>query len=223
MMELGLFKKSFFLGRLVWVRGFGPRKNVRVVLETLSSCQVKESEVLILKPMQFIDFVQSGLDRELILNYEVFLIQEFENLSGDLAQKFLKCIGVFRSLQMGLGIRLVLVSEQEVTSELDEFSIFKPVIVKIIHYDQNPGDLNERVHALMDQAMEITSKPVHRISEKAAAFLETCFLDESDEDILALLVLGLMRSDGRVLRFRNFIPPVKHNGDPDGALETICN
>jgi len=223
MIETKRFKKSFFLGRLIWVKG--PRKcqKEKIVFDILRSCQVSRGEVLPLRPAQFVSMMSRGLSQETVLNYEVFLIRGFESLSSEMAKKFLQCLEIFKSLQMGFGIRIVLLSDLSVSQELKDFEMLEPVIVQMRSTSYDPGDLNERVHYLVDQAMRITEVPVKRISEQAAAFLEHHFSDEADQDILELLIIGLKRSDGQVLRFKDFLPGFRFDSDGDNQLETCCN
>ncbi len=223
MIETKLFKRSFFLGKLVWVKGGEESGKIEIVFDILSSCEVKRSEVLMLDPNQFIELMHRGLTRETAAQYEVFLVRGFEQLSQKQSARFLKSIETFRELQMGFGIRVILLSDLEVTPELLEFAPFKPVIVRVSRTQPDPGDLNDRVHALIERAMGITRVPVKRISEKAAAFLEHHFADERDEDVLELLVIGLQRSDGEVLRFRDFLPHYPSTSGPESDLESCRN
>ena len=68
-------------------------------------------EVLVLEPEQFMAMVKKGLDTSTAMQYEVFLIRGFEALSNECARQFLECMALFRSLQMGYGIRMILVSD----------------------------------------------------------------------------------------------------------------
>ena len=223
MIDVKRFKKSFFLGRLIWVKGAKSSRKAQIVFDILSSCQVKREEVLVLTPDQFVDMVNRGLNQATVIQYEVFLIQGFETLSAANAEKLLKCMETFRSLQMGFGIRMVLLSELSVTQDLQNFKSFRPVVVKVSRSQYDPGDLNERVHYLVEQAIRITDVPVKRISEQAAYFLEHHFSDEADQDVLELLVIGLTRCDGQVLRFKDFLPRFRFDSDSDQNFETCCN
>lgn len=219
MIETKRFKKSFFLGRLIWVKGREAIENQEIVFDILKSCQVLRTEVLVLRPAQFISMMSRGLSQITILNYEVFLIQGFDSLSPETAKRFLRCLEVFKSLQMGIGIRVVLASGISVARELSDFESFNPVVIQVNKTSYDPGDLNERIHYLVAKAMKITDTPVKRISEQAAAFLEYHFSDETDQDVLELLVIGLNRSDGQVLRFKDFLPGYRFDSDFDSDSE----
>ena len=219
MNEIDRFKKTFFMGRLLWAVGSKGEHRLLRVKRLLKRCQIKSTEILVLKPPQFIDMLTSGLSGECIERYEVLVLHDFEQIEAHLVPLFLKCIQTFRELQMGLSMRLVLVSERLVTPELDNFSKFKPTQIAVEELGDDPGDLNARVHLLLEQAIVSSRIPVLRISERAAVFLEYYSRSASDHDILDLVILGLCRSDHRVLRFRDFLPNFKYPPDEGSAAE----
>ncbi len=217
------FKKSFFLGRLIWLTGkAGPAKEKRL-REWLWSCRVAKNEVCHMSAKQFIDAVSTGFSKSVLIDYEVIQVSDFELLEGGAASNFLRAIRIFRELQMGLAMRLLLVSEEEISPDLQGFSEFSPIEISLADSGEDPGGLNERVHNLLEAAMAFSRVPVKRISEKAAIFLEIYSSHEDDHSVLTLLLDGLTRSDGQVLRFADLYPEGGAAPKSSASSETHCN
>ena len=216
--EISLFKKSFWLGRLIWVTG-GPSVNKEERLgNLLLECQILPSEVFQINVNQFVDMFSRGIDREMMRRYEVVLVKGFESLKDSEATSFLRTIQLFCDLQLGFSLQLILVSSRSISSDLNRFAQFKPTEIIVKDESEDPGEMNERLHALLALAMKITGVTVNRISERAAVFLEYFLEEEGDYDALVLLSMGLGRSDQEELRLRDLVPrPVTQKAVIRGA------
>jgi hypothetical protein len=62
---------------------------------------------------------------------------------------------------------------------------------------------------------------VSRLTEKAAFFLEESVKSKVDGELVALVVLGLRRSDGKVLRFRDLLPNFHRHFEGGDQGETV--
>lgn len=206
MNELRLFKKSFFMGRLIWVVGSKKKTQIKRLRMTLKHCQIQPGEILTVGPHQFIDMLSKGVSNSLLRQYEVVVVRGFENLEPHLAGQFLKHIQNFKDLQMGLAMRMILVSSKDIPSELNNFETFKPIQISFKDENEDPGDLNLRVHVLIEKAIKVSGVSVVRLSPRAGVFLEYYSTRTSSADVLELIILGLQRSDRRVLRLRDFLP-----------------
>ena len=205
-MIVDLFKKSFWLGRLIWITGKNSLLLNQKLVTWLSECGVLSCEVLQLEAHQFVDLASKGVSRELIERYEVVVVHGFENLLGTQADRFIKATQTFCDFQSGLSLQLILVSNAKLSSDLKGIYRFKPTEISIHDDGDDPGDLNERIHDLLAIATKITNKSVVKLTERAAIFLESFIQDEEDCDILVLLARGLERSDGRELRLSDLVP-----------------
>ncbi len=223
MNELRRFKKSFFLGRLIWVVGTNRQYQGKRLRKTLRQCQIQAAQTLVLEPQQFIDMLSRGISYSILDQYEVIVVKGFDKLEPQFAHQFLNSIQTFRELQMGLAMRMILISGRKIAPELNEFERFKPVKICLEEMSEDPGDLNARVHMLIDQAVEVSGVSVVRLSERAAVFLEYYSSRSSSSDILELIILGLQRSDRRILRFRDFLPNLFSVSDDLSAAESRRN
>ena len=218
MTDVNLFKKSFWLGRLIWVNGHRSVDKTAKLGSLLLECRIVPSEVLNLNPAQFIDMVTRGVSRDLIERYEVVVINGFEDLHGQHAVRFLEAIQSFSELQVGYSLQLILISSQAISADLERFERFKPTEIVVEPETEDPGEMNERVHGLLSIAMKIAGVRVTRISERAAVFLETFLLEEGDYDALVLLARGIGRSNRRVLRLSDLVPVEPERLPAEGDL-----
>jgi hypothetical protein len=62
---------------------------------------------------------------------------------------------------------------------------------------------------------------VSRLTEKAAFFLEESVKARVDGELVALVILGLKRSDGRVLRFKDLLPHFHRHFEGGDQGETV--
>jgi hypothetical protein len=204
--EQNLFKKSFWLGRLIWIKGGKESIREEKLGNLLLECRVLPSEVFHLEADQFVDVFSRGIHREMMKRYEVVVVKGFENLTGSAAISFLRALQLFCDLQFGFSLQLVLLSPQSISSELDRFEKFKPTEISLSEDSEDPGEMNERLHDLLALAMKITGVTVNRISQRAAIFLEGFLKEEGDYDALVLLAMGLGRSNRDELRLRDLVP-----------------
>lgn len=199
------FKNSFFLGRLIWAIGKRSERLVKV-RKMLSDCHIHHREILSLNALQFIDMLGRGLPESIVEQHEVILVRDFESLDSSLIAIFLSRIKTMLELQMGLNMRIVLVSGRRIPSELNEFSELSPTVVSLDDSSDDPGDINLKVHNYLEQAMRMSNIPVIRMSERAAEFLEYYAVRSQAPDVVELLLLGLFRSDRKILRFKDLLP-----------------
>ena len=205
MIDFDSFKKSFFLSRLVWLELPQELKCSGAVSRLMEACDVDESSVWDLSPEQFIDQINHGFDRALLFGYDVLRVN-WEYLQNPVQIRSLaKAIEKFQTFRDGLGMRLILVSCEVDELLLSQLHPLNPVVFNL-GGRMGPGDLNLRVHRFLELASIHANVKVNRISEKAAFFLEESLRQGVDEDFMALLILGLKRSQGKVLRFRDILP-----------------
>ncbi|MBC7398131.1 MAG: hypothetical protein H7333_11870 [Bdellovibrionales bacterium] len=162
--------------------------------------------MMVINSHQLIDMLQHGVNREVVEQYEVLIVQDFEGLQPQLRSAFLRAIATFRELQMGLAMRMVLVSGRVIPSEFNDFDQFKPTLISADENNDEPEDLNARVHLLIEQGTALSGIPIVRLTERAAVFLEYYTAESNNLDALELILLGMQRSDEGILRFRDFLP-----------------
>ena len=222
MNELSLFKKSFWLGRLIWVMGTPSKDNHQKVNVLLSACGILASEILRLESEQFVDMFSRGMARDLVNRYEVLIIHGFEDAHSGAADSLLKSIQSFCDLQEGHSLQLILMSSASISPEFKRFEQFKPIEIAIDTESEDPGEMNDRVHDLLGLAMKFAGVKVNRISERAAVFLEEFILDEGETDTFVLMVMGVMRAKTTELTLADLIPPTSGQSHFDCTAENTC-
>ena len=223
MKEFNKFKNNFNIGRLLWVVGSSGSGKTDAVMKALKRCQINPREVLHLNAQQFIDMIQRGMDQATIDQYPVILLKDFENLEAHLAAVLIKSIQVFDELKTGFTMRLILVSEERISDSLKQFSTLDPAKIILDQANDDPEDLNERLHGLISDANRVSRQSVKKLSPKMAAYLELFGSEFTNREILALLILGMQRSDGRTLRFRDVLPEYSEEGRMGGGAECPRN
>jgi len=223
MVDVSTFKKGFFLGRLIWIKGVLRSESEGVARGLVAPCNIQPGELWFLNPDQFCELLAGSLDRLTLERYEVMVLRDFEFLGGKKAAKFLDAIGKFREIQMGLGMRLVLVSDSEVSPEIEKIRDLDPILLEPSTPGSGPGELNDRVHLLVEQASEEARIPIRRISEEVADFLEDQVTSGNFQGLLPLLVAGIRRSDGSTLRFRDLLPNFTPYFALRAQVENRCN
>jgi hypothetical protein len=222
MSDVSLFKKSFWLGRLIWITASPTRDNQRKVTELLSDCGILPSEILRLESGQFVDMFSRGMARDIIDRYEVLVIHGFEDANSGSANSLLKSIQSFCDLRDGHSLQLILMSDTVISPELKRFEQFKPTEISIDPESSDPGEMNERVHNLLDLAMQFSGVSVNRISERAAVFLEEFVGEEGDTDAFVLMVRGMMRAKTSELTLGDLTPQVFEFDDANYPTEKAC-
>ncbi len=220
MIDFDSFKKSFFLSRLVWLELPQELRNSGVVSRLMGACDVDESSVWDLSPEQFIDQINHGFNRVMLSNFDVIRVNWDRMQNQSQVRKLAKAIEKFQSFRDGLGMRMILVSCEVDELLLSQLHLLNPVVFNL-GGRMGPGDLNLRVHRFLELASIHANVKVNRISEKAAFFLEESLRQGVDEDFMALLILGLKRSQGKVLRFRDILPNFSSYFPPEGGRETL--
>jgi hypothetical protein len=222
MSDVSLFKKSFWLGRLIWITGSPARDHQTKVTELLSDCGIRASEIMRLEAGQFVDMFSRGMGRDLIDRYEVLIIHGFEDASSGSASSLLNSIQSFCDLRDGHSLQLILMSDPVISPELKRFEQFKPTEICIDPENNDPGEMNERVHNLLDLAMQFSGVRVKRISERAAIFLEEFVSEEGDADAFVLMVRGMMCAKTSELTLSDLTPKVFESDYANYPLEKAC-
>jgi hypothetical protein len=120
-------------------------------------------------------------------------------------------------------MRLILVSKREVPSEVHRIHEHLPLVIDTGAGESDPGELDSRVHSLVEIASRVAETPIRRLSERAAHFLEETVTTADGEEILLLLVEGVRRSKGSVLRLRDILPNFSHYFGSEDEPERYCN
>ena len=176
-----------------------------------------------MSPTQFMALVTGGMDRMSMGSFKVILIRGFEALSDSQSKSFVRAIRLFRAFQFGMGVRVILVSRRDFSMELHRIHECMPVIMDERAAEGDPEDVDLRVHSLVEIASKVAETPIRRLTERAAQFLEESVISSEGEELVLLLVEGMRRSRGSVLRLRDILPNFAHYFGPDDELESYCN
>ncbi len=222
-MDADHFKRGYFLGRMIWIRGVGGEDAFRELKNSIVGCGVEKAQIAWLSAEEFIRWAGGGEDRLDFLRFEALVLKNLEHFDERLLPALLRAITRFRSIAVGLGVRLILVTPPGKSDFFAPILDFSPVVVDGEGPSSDPCDLNSRAQALIEGASFIARVPIRRISERAAFFLEQTLEEGDEKEILVLLVEAVRRSDGRVLRFRDILPQFRPYFDDEGPEETSCN
>ena len=217
------FKKGFFLGRMIWFRDEDPERAMSRIHELLLFCDTSSDDVWTVSAMQFVQFLSYGVDRLFMERSRVLLIRGLESLSKTETNAFLRAIRMFRLFQHGSGIRLILLSGPEFPIELHRIHEHLPVVIDFGVTESDPEELDSRVHSLVEIASRVSERPIQRLTERAAHFLEETIGSNEGEEVLLLLVEGMRRSKGSILRLRDILPNFSQYFGPEDGSETYCN
>jgi hypothetical protein len=220
MLELGVFMKGFNYGRLLWLQGPAGTRKVRITYELLNFCLVKESQVLQMTAHQFVDMLQVGSARLYSETYEVLIVRGFENLPRKKLNSFVESMKDYQAFKALLQMRVILISSEHTEKMERSLKRLNPVIIRIRGIGDDPEELNERIHATLEAASQLTQKKVTRITEEVATFLEGFPFRKNDEDLLAILVAALRNLVGTILRMEDFlkIDPQKPLSEPHSGI-----
>ena len=199
-----LFKRSFWLGRLIWMSGPRPQRNERLA-SLLAGCGVSRSEISYQSAFQFIDMCARGFSTEWRDRFEVITVGEFESLNGIEASAFLKAIETFMSLQVGHNIQLILVSSGSVSPDLKMFRPLSPIQIVLEDDSEDPGEASARVYRLIAYASTLAGVRIRRISKRAEIFLQQFLLEEGEDDSFVLILSYLMRTNTHELTLKNLM------------------
>ena len=206
MNEVNVIKQYLNEGRMVWFQGpLGVRK-VRIAYELLRRCNVLEFQIIQLSAFQFIDFIEKGMMRDVLLKYQVLMIKELESLERGQLHRFLNALNTYESFKKKLYFKVVLVS----TGSFKGMGLIKKelniIVVKIKGIGEDPSDLNERIHNLIELASKLSAKKVIKISESIAVFIENMSWKQNDEELLDLFLMAICRMKGNCLRIEHVFP-----------------
>jgi hypothetical protein len=221
--EKDRFRKGFHLGRIIWFRDEDTEGALSRTRELLLFCNTSPDSVWTMSPLQFVNLITGGMDRVSMEGFGVLLIHGLEDLSSNQAVAFLRAIKLFRAFQYGVGMRLILVSKREVPFEVHRIHEHLPLVIDTGAGESDPGELDSRVHSLVEIASRVAETPIRRLSERAAHFLEETVTTADGEEILLLLVEGVRRSKGSVLRLRDILPNFSHYFGSEDEPERYCN
>jgi|GEM_PF-5140942 len=223
MKESEMFRKAYHLGRIIWVRGEDRERVDEKLKDLWSFGNIAESRVWRMTPRQFIDRVRGGLDRMSMERFEALLVRGFEGMTHGLAHEFFLALKLFRGFQTGAGMRLILVTTKEIPFEILRIVEWMPVVIEAGGSAKDPAELDARVHSLIELASSVSEVPIRRLTERAAHFLEESVFTCDGDEILLLLVEGMRRSQGRVLRLRDILPNFSRYFGSDDEVKTYCN
>lgn len=203
MLELNEFKEGLCRGRLLWVKGSEGLQKIGVTRELLRCCEIPEQQVFVFSVKQFLelDLVKTGMARDRVL-----ILRDLEVETTEW-NRFLIRLKECESLRFIEGIRVILVSSDSLPlSRKIELYQLNPWVIRITGEGGSRVELNERIHGLIQKASYATQKPVFRVSERFAAFLEDTGDEWTDAELLDWFVWGISRSHEGVLRFADLFP-----------------
>ena len=221
MLELKRFKENYFKGRLLWVTGTAGLQKVGITCELLRLCEVEEKNILVLSAKQFLGGFKEDQQLDWLIHYRAVIVR---NLEGGEWRDLIECLRRYRELHFKYDLRVILVCSDEISLEKKaDLYRLNPVVIRISGEGNHSRGLNERVHGLLEKASWVARKPIFQLSERAAAFLEITEEDWSDAELLDWLVLGVLRSQGQILRFSDLLPQKFLKGTQKAIDISICN
>ena len=215
-MEYEEFKHAFFAGDLIWFKNV-KHQDEGAVREVLERLRVRSSCV------EMIDMEQAlkeGIEYGLASEVEVRVVRLEPCALVSRRLEFIRFLSGVLELQKGLGFRILLVSgDQQEENWVEDLRQLMPRVFEAIPRQQDL--MNDSVHELLEIASGHAQVRVARLSERAAYFLEELAKSKVDAELVALVVLGLRRCDGRVLRFRDLLPHFHQHFERGGQGETV--
>jgi hypothetical protein len=203
------FKKSFFAGELIWM--VGVESPSHGLTEILKSCWVRASQIRSLEVSEVLAMEEGHVPDVSPDSPEVWCIRLCSGEDSARRESFIQKLRWFFPEKVRAGQRVILVSECRDPGWTQSLQSWNAI----------SGDSDEKVHGLLELAARYARVRVGRISEKAAYFLEESARTGVDGDLVALVVLGLRRSDGKILRFRDLLPNLHRHFDSGGQEETV--
>ena len=205
MIEMDLFKESYFLGKLLWVKGPEGARKVRVTYEMLKICGVLDAQVAQLDGSQLVDIFAKGIPKKTLSHYRVLMVRDFEKLSGLRWERFMDILAQYRFLQFELGVRIILISNEESgmpeSVQHKELYRCKPLIIQLSDMAHSVEDADAKIHDLIEIAAQVAGKPVVRLTEKAANFLEIMPFLGNEDELIGILVQAIQKSKNGVLKW----------------------
>ncbi len=214
-MDFGEFKKAFFAGDLIWLRG---------VSETGETLLLRELERMQVRPscVEFTDMNGISLRDGVcpVNGLEVLVVRLNANRPSAPGEAGVTALERIIRIQKECGFRVVLIS-MECDPEWDQLlGRLGPATFTLSRSESTPV-LDRTVHGLIEMASLHAEVRVSRLTEKAAFFLEESVKSKVDGELVALVVLGLRRSDGKVLRFRDLLPNFHRHFEGGDQGETV--
>ena len=199
-MEYGDFKRAFFAGDLIWIEGVSEDRDP-TLMNALERLRVRPSCVEFVDSKEFFASESAGPKE----GFEVLAVRLNSNPDPAQFEVFGAILERTITLQKENGFRVVLLSSDFDRGWIRFLERFRPMrfVLPLIPVDRV---MDRTVHRLIEMASAHAEVQVSRISEKAAFFLEESARVKVDGELVALVVLGLKRSDGQVLRFRDLLP-----------------
>jgi hypothetical protein len=146
-------------------------------------------------------------------SFEVLCVQVGESEEEVFVENGLPVMKSFLEEKVPLGYRLMLLTQGVSPRLLNGLGPLDPEWIE--------PSWNQVVHGILELASEHADIRVERVSEKAAFFLEESVKSGVDGELVALVVLGLKRSKGRVLRFRDLLPHFHRYFEPGDDAERV--
>ena len=206
MKELEVFEKNFESWRLMWLQGPDGANKVRITYEFLRLCKVSETRVMKITAHQFVDIMKKGLPKTYSSFYDVLIIQSFDSLRPKALLSFLRALMSYNDFKKSFGLRIVLVSKENFLGTPLFTKELNPFIIRVKNAENDPGDLNERIHALIEQASLKVNKRITQISEQVACVFELMACSKGDDELLAFLVASMRGMEGTILQYHHLFP-----------------
>ncbi len=214
-MEFGEFKKAFFAGQMIWISGV-IEGDERLLLCELEKLQVQPScvEFTDIQGIAFRDGWSPGG------GVEVIAVRLGLNPFSKQVEAGMRVLKQLLELQCEHGFRVILISAEFQSEWRRRLEGLGALNFKLPLRATGPV-LDRTVHGLIEMASLHAEVRVSRLTEKAAFFLEESVKTSVDGELVALVVLGLKRSDGKVLRFRDLLPNFHRHFEGGDQGETV--
>lgn len=214
-MQYGEFKRAFFAGEMIWFAGVCDGAESAVIRE-LRKLRVGPSCVEFLEVGEFL----SRGSRLPQVGVEVQVVKLRAGQGPWLRDSLVNALTRLLTVQRERGYRVLLVSADRDPEWSRALKGLAPSELQLPIGDPEPV-LDGTVHGLIEMASHHAEVRVSRITEKAAFFLEESAKSRVDGELVALVVLGLKRSDGKVLRFRDLLPNFHRYFEEGAGDETV--
>ena len=214
-MEFGEFKKAFFAGQMIWISGV-IEGDERLLLCELEKLQVQPScvEFTDIQGIALRDGWSPGS------GVEVIAVRLGLNPFSKQVEAGMRVLKQLLELQCEHGFRVMLISAEFQFEWRRRLEGLGALNFKLPLRATGPV-LDRTVHGLIEMASLHAEVRVSRLTEKAAFFLEESVKTSVDGELVALVVLGLKRSDGKVLRFRDLLPNFHRHFEGGDQGETV--
>lgn len=202
MNELQQFEKSFHDKKIIWMQGNEKAMPEQVLYEMLQKINVPLSSVGLMLTSQLTNVFSRGTAHLLATRYDVLVISDFEFQSKKEIDHLLSVLISYQQFKRSIPVRIILMSSPYFPHASRFEEALQPFIISLSQAGQDPSDLNERVHSLIEYASHLTSQRITRITEEVAFWLEVQSL-RGDDELLIILIRAFSRMNGdSILRMK---------------------